>query len=122
MTVLMHAATASAQHLIADGSLLAPAALLYYAAVAGLLVCYAAVMRCVDEAPSRRTWLLIVAVPLVVQIGWVLTRPVLAIDAYSYLVDAAHAHAGLNPYQHAVKEAAGTDFGRAVVGKGRRRR
>jgi len=116
-TVVLHAVTASAQRQIANGSALDLAVLLYYSAAGTLLACYAAVIYTVG-ALSQRAWVLIIGVPLIVQIGWLLTLPVLAIDAYSYLVDAAHAYAGLSPYQHAVREAAGSELGRVLTSYG----
>lgn len=110
-SVVLHAAVAVAQYLMAWGPDVVLATVLYYAATIALLGVYIGVIQQVGASPSRRTKQLVVLVPLAIQIGWLLFLPVLAVDAYSYLVDAAHAHAGLNPYQHAVREAGGTAFG-----------
>jgi alpha-1,6-mannosyltransferase len=118
LTVFLHALIGTAQYLIANDPAVLPGALLYYGAAAALLACYWAVIHSVGETPSRRGWLVIVGVPLLVQIGWLVSYPVLSIDAYSYLVDAAHLHAGLNPYQHAVDEAGGTALGRELAAYG----
>jgi alpha-1,6-mannosyltransferase len=118
LTVFLHASIGTAQYLIANDSALLTGALLYYVAAAGLLACFGAVIHSVGETPSRRDWLVIVGVPVLVQIGWLISHPVLSIDAYSYLVDAAHLHAGLNPYQHAVNEAGGTALGRELAAYG----
>src|SRR4051794_4516357 len=97
-TVVLHGVTAAAQYLVANGSAAYTDLALYYIAAVALIACYAAVVQSVRENATRRVWLLVVGVPLIVQIGWLLLPPVLAIDAYSYLVDAAHAYSGLNPY------------------------
>jgi alpha-1,6-mannosyltransferase len=118
LTVFLHASIGTAQYLIANHAAVVPGALLYYMAVAALVACYAAVIHSVGEIPSRKGWLVIVGVPALVQIGWLASHPVLSMDAYSYLVDASHAYAGLNPYQHAVKEAGGTALGRELAAYG----
>ncbi len=114
-TIVLHAAVAWAQQLIAGGAHLLLPGVLYYLATGGLIAAYAAVVRRVGEAPSRGTWLALILVPLAIQAVWFFALPVLAIDAYSYLADAAHIYAGLNPYQHPVSEAAGSAFGRSLA-------
>src|SRR3954471_14095483 len=104
LTVFLHVSIAIAQYLIRNDSALVPAVLLYYVAVAALVVCYVSVLDSVIETPCRRAWLTIVGVPVLVHIGWLAWNPALSMDAYSYLVDAAHMYAGVNPYEHAVKE------------------
>jgi alpha-1,6-mannosyltransferase len=118
LTVCLHASIGTAQYVMANDSAFLPATLLYYVAVAALVACYASVVDSVSETPSRRAWLAIVGVPVLLQIGWLASHPVLSIDAYSYLVDAAHAYAGLNPYEHAVKDAGSTALGRALAAYG----
>jgi hypothetical protein len=103
---------------MASDTAVAAGALLYYVAASGLLACFWAVIHGIAETPTRRDWLVIIGVPVLMQIGWLISRPVLSSDAYSYLVDAAHLHAGLNPYQHAVNEAAGTALGRELAAYG----
>jgi hypothetical protein len=118
LTVVLHAVLAVVQQGLAHGNALGAYAVSYYAVIAAMLVSYAAVIRTTPEAPDRRMWQVLVGVPVLVQLGWVMSLPVLSIDAYSYLVDAAHAHAGLSPYVHPVKDAAGTDLGRTLVAYG----
>src|SRR3954471_8075807 len=110
-TVLLHLSIAVAQQHLDRDSGLKVAALWYYASAAGLVTCYAVLLRSIREVLSRKNWILLGGIPLLVQTGWLFSRPVLSIDAYSYLVDAAHLHAGMNPYEHAVGEAAGTGLG-----------
>ena len=59
-------------------------------------------------APARR-WL--IGIPLVLLIAWIAALPTLSIDAYSYAVDAAMLRDGRSPYEHPVKEVAGTPLG-----------
>ena len=117
-TVLLHLLLAAAQQHLARDSALNVAAVLYYASAAGLVTCYAVLLRSVGEVLSRKRWVLVVGIPLLVQTGWLFSRPVLSIDAYSYLVDAAHVHAGVSPYRYAVGEAAGTEFGEKLAAYG----
>lgn len=117
-TGVLHLTMAVASHNIARAPSVVTSGIEYYAAVIALLAGYLAVVMQVDASPSRRAWWLLIGVPLAIQIGWVLSLPVLAIDAYSYLVDAAHAHAGLNPYEHAVSAAGGTLFGQQLEAYG----
>jgi alpha-1,6-mannosyltransferase len=114
-TIVLHAIVGFAQYQLAWEGSLVLAAPLYYAATIALLACYAGLVRRVGLAPTRQMWRLLILVPFAIQLAWLLSLPVLAIDAYSYLVDAAHAHSGLNPYQHAVREAGGTAFGNELV-------
>ena len=113
-TGVLHLAMAIANDNLAHAPSLVTSGVEYYAATVALVAGYIAVVTQVDASPSRRTWCVLIGVPLVIQVGWVLSLPVLAIDAYSYLVDAMHAHAGLNPYEHAVSEAAGTRLGQQL--------
>jgi hypothetical protein len=110
LTVLAHALLGFAQFRLAYGDHPLRSTAIYYIAVAILIVTYTAVIRCA-RSPSPSARRLLIAVPLLVQIGWLIPAPTLAIDAYSYTVDAATAHAGRNPYQHAVREAAHTVVG-----------
>jgi hypothetical protein len=113
-TGVLHAAVAVATHHVAAGAT-AAAAVEYYAAVVALVAAYVAVLEQVGGSPSRRTWWMLAAVPLAIQIGWLVSMPVLAIDAYSYLVDAARIDAGLNPYEHAVLTAGNTRLGQELA-------
>lgn len=115
LTVILHAVLAAVQHWLAYGGTLGAKALLYYVVMAAMLACYAAVIRSASEAPDRGTWRTLVGVPILIQLGWVMLLPVLSIDPYSYLVDAAHIHAGLSPYVHAVKDVAETELGRTLA-------
>ena len=114
VTVILHIALAVVQQRLANGVSVGTNTIFYYAVIAGVLVCYAAVIRSAHEARSTQTWRVLVGVPIVIQLGWLIALPMLSIDAYSYLVDAAHAYAGLNPYVHAVKDVAGTELGHTL--------
>jgi len=118
LTLFLYAAIGTAQYAMANATVLVAATLVYYLAAAALVACYVSVVASVSETPTRTAWLAIVGVPVLIQIGWLASPPILSIDAYSYLVDAAHASAGLNPYQHAVNEAGGTALGRALAAYG----
>jgi hypothetical protein len=72
VTVLLHAAVATAHHLFATNPNVLSASLVYYVAVTLLLVPYSAVIRSVGSNPSRSNWVVLLAVPALVQIGWVL--------------------------------------------------
>ena len=115
LTVILHILLAAVQHRLAKAGALGTDTFFYYVVMAAMLACYVAVIRSTSEAPDRRTWRLLVGVPFLIQLGWLIPLPVLAIDAYSYLVDAAHAHAGLSPYVHSVKDAAGTELGHTLT-------
>ena len=114
VTVVLYALLAIIHQRLAEAQALRTDAVLYYVVLTSLIACYWAVIRSAHEALDRRSWRMLVGVPIVVQLGWLISLPVLSIDAYSYLVDAAHAYAGLNPYLHPVKEAAATDLGRTL--------
>jgi hypothetical protein len=114
LTAALHGSVAVAHHLLASRSGVGLSAALYYTSIAALVVCYALMIQLVAPTPSRREWLVIAGVPLAIQVGWLMVHPILSNDAYSYLVDAAHAYAGLSPYEHASREAAGTDLGRRL--------
>ena len=115
LTVILHILLATVQQRLARGDAIGTTAVFYYAVIAAVLASYAGVIRSAGKAADRRTWRVLVGVPILLQFGWLLVLPVLSIDAYSYLVDAAHAHAGLNPYVHSVKEAGGTELGRTLA-------
>jgi alpha-1,6-mannosyltransferase len=114
-TALLHASVAIAQYAMTSQADVAAGVLLYYGSVAALVFCYASVVQSIPETPTRRDWLVIAGVPFLLQIGWLVPHPVLSIDAYTYVVNAAHIHAGLNPYQHASSEAIGTALGGQLV-------
>jgi hypothetical protein len=114
--VALNIATGVAQHLLARGGDRLWPAILYYSATAALLVNYAAVVSLSRRSPSHLAWWILV--PGFIQLGWLLSLPALSIDAFSYLVDAAHAHAGLNPYVHPVREAAQSEAGRLFAAYG----
>jgi alpha-1,6-mannosyltransferase len=115
LTAVLHGSVALSHHLLASGSGLTLSAALYYTSIAALVVCYALMLQLVTETPSRREWFVIAGVPLAIQVGWLMVHPIMSVDAYSYLVDAAHAYAGLSPYEHASREVAGTDLGRRLL-------
>jgi alpha-1,6-mannosyltransferase len=118
VTVILHIALAVVHQRLANGVSVGTDTIFYYAVIAGVLACYAAVIRSAHEARFTQTWRVLVGVPIVVQLGWLIALPMLSIDAYSYLVDAAHAHAGLNPYVHAAKDVAGTELGHTLEAYG----
>jgi len=111
LTAVFHALVGYSQHRLAWTGDVGVGGALYYAATGALLVCYAGLVYHVRPEPDRRALRLLIAVPLLIQVAWLASLPVLAIDAYSYLVDAARIQSGLNPYEHAVRTAGQTPLG-----------
>ncbi len=107
LTVFLHLLVCVAQKWIAPGGRnMSTGVVAYCVAIVSLGWVYLTLIYTVPAVPSRREWVLIAGVPIVLGIGWLVSLPRLAIDTYSYVVAAAQTHAGLNPYFHAAREAA----------------
>jgi alpha-1,6-mannosyltransferase len=118
ITLCLHGCVVIAHHLLGSQASVVAPTVLYYVSIAAAIACYHAVIQLTRETPARRDWPVILGVPLILQLAWLVPRPVLSIDAYTYVVNAAQVDAGLNPYAHASGEAADTALGRRLVDYG----
>jgi len=85
---------------------------MYYVGTLGLFLTYGWILHACRRAPVSTVMLcVLLGTPLVFQLFWLFTRPVLSIDLYSYLVDSHSASIGLNPYLHAPRDLGHLPFG-----------
>jgi hypothetical protein len=112
VTGALHVVLYASQRRMFDHVTRRPALLAWWLATVGLFVIYAWVVnRCRQPIESRQFLAVVVVTPLLLQIAWLFTAPVLSIDLYSYLADSFSAQSGLNPYVHAPREWGNTPFG-----------
>src|SRR3954468_16889061 len=86
------------------------ALLLYVIATIGLFACYLVIFHAARRRRSTAATVLVIGIPLIFQLGWLLSPPLLSIDLFSYLADGRSWYLGLNPYTHAPRELAATTF------------
>jgi alpha-1,6-mannosyltransferase len=112
VTGALHAVLYASQRRLYDHLTRRPALLAWALATAGLFLTYAWVVnRCRQPMPTREFLAVVMLTPLVIQLCWLFTVPVLSVDLYSYVADSLSAQAGLNPYVHAPREWGSTPFG-----------
>jgi alpha-1,6-mannosyltransferase len=119
LTGAFHAVLYASQRRMYDHLTRRPALVAWWLATVGLFITYAWVLnRCRQPTQSRQFLVVVMVTPLVLQICWLFTAPVLSVDLYSYLADGASAKSGLNPYMHAPREWGNTPFGAGLKGYG----
>ena len=90
---------------------------MYLRGTLGLFLTYGWMLRTCRRAPvSTVSLCVLLGSPVVFQLFWLFTPPVLSIDLYSYLVDSHSASMGLNPYLHAPRDMGGLPFGIELSG------
>jgi hypothetical protein len=112
VTGALHVMLYASQRGLYDPLTRRPALITWWLATAGLFATYAWIVNQCRQPVRSSTFLAVATMtPLVLQLCWVFTAPVLSIDLYSYVADSHSARSGLNPYTHAPRDWENTPFG-----------